>query len=735
MIHLAIIQTIIRTFKCFFLSIFLIIPVYANQVETAEMLESQCNKYEQENNLIELSRCQTKLAFYYRDNNNYRKAIEWMQKGIATNEKLGNYNAIKVFYSNIGLMLSEQGNYAEAIENFKKSLQINERYNKRSEILSDLINIALAQQGKRSYDESNTTLNRAQSIAQELNDMEALKNIYGMFSENYDKLGKPDKAKEYFELAASIKSHLQKQEIKKYEDITRKTEAELVSKELEKKSLSEELQKAYSEKELILKLLQQEKELNELRQKEFETKEKLQQAKQQKNNIIIVSLASILLIILLFLALLFKQLHDKKVANARLQESYKQIAEQKEEIEKQRDIANMQKKKITDSILYAQRIQKAVLPPLNTFERILPDHFILYKPRDIVSGDFYWMSAKDGVAIIAAADCTGHGVPGAFMSMLGIAFLNEIVNKITFNRHILTLHASDILNQLRENVINSLHQTGSPYENKDGMDISLCIIDFEHKQMQFAGAHNSAYLIRNGELQIIEADRMPIGIYRTDNRSFTNNEINLELGDQIYLFTDGFYDQIGGPKNMKLMSVNFRNYLKEIAHLPMGEQKIHLEEFFENWKGNNEQIDDVLVIGFKFSQQIIPTSVNKEYNWENVNILIAEDVDINYFLLVEALKNTRANIHRALNGKEAVELCRNINPDIILMDIRMPVMDGIEATREIRKFNSDIPIVAQTAFGDENDLNKISAAGCNDYITKPINLKTFLSVIKKHLKK
>ena len=168
----------------------------------------------------------------------------------------------------------------------------------------------------------------------------------------------------------------------------------------------------------------------------------------------------------------------------------RQVLEQKQEIEKQRDISEIEKKKVTDSINYAQRIQNAVLPPTSLFEHYLPEYFIHFKPRDIVSGDFYWITQKEGIIIVAVADCTGHGVPGAFMSMLGVAYLNEIVNKIAVNRHIRTFHANEILNQLRDQVISSLHQTGKFDESKDGMDISLCILDLENKILQFSGAHN-----------------------------------------------------------------------------------------------------------------------------------------------------------------------------------------------------------------------------------------------------
>ncbi|MGC8823199.1 MAG: response regulator [Bacteroidales bacterium] len=695
-------------------------------------LESMCARYEQEGNRTELAKTQAKIGFIYRDKGNYPKAIEWFKKAISTNQKLGNTNAVRVLSTNVGYLYSEMNNYNEAIESFQQSLKINELQNKKTDIVQDLINIALAQQGKQSYAESNNTLNRALGLAQEMNDLKSLKTIFGMMAENYEKLGKQDKAREYADMAASVRSHIQKEEIKRYEDQTKRAEAEIYVKETEKKKLSEELNRVYTEKELTLRLLEQEKELRDLREKEFQAKERLQKAHQQTTNIILASLVFIIVLILLFLFVIFKQLRRIKHANALLSESHRQIAEQKQEIEKQHAIVSAQKKKLTDSILYAKRIQNAVLPPRYVFEKIFPQHFILFKPRDIVSGDFYWISSKDNIAVIAVADCTGHGVPGAFMSMLGIAFLNEIVSKMTVNRHIVTFHASEILNELRNYVIQSLHQTGRPTESKDGMDIALCIIDFENRTMQFAGAHNPAYLIRNGQMQIIEADRMPIGIYKTENKSFTNREIKLEYDDQIYLFSDGYYDQIGGSKQTKMMSVNFRNYLLEISHLPMSEQQKLLEEFYESWKGENDQLDDVLVVGLKFTQHILPSETS-EFQWENKKILIAEDVDINYFLLVEALKKTKANIVRAVNGKEAVELCKKESFDLVLMDIRMPEMDGIEATREIRKFNPTIPIIAQTAFGDENDIQRIVAAGCNTHISKPINLKTFLSVIKKYI--
>ncbi|MBA7548980.1 hypothetical protein ES705_41448 [subsurface metagenome] len=284
-----------------------------------------------------------------------------------------------------------------------------------------------------------------------------------------------------------------------------------------------------------------------------------------------------------------------------LKQQNSEIERQKKEIEEQRDLANKQKKRITDSIQYAHRIQKAVLPQQAAFVQNFKDYFVLYRPKDIVSGDFYWVNRKDDVLIIAAADCTGHGVPGAFMSMLGVAYLNEIVNKIAINKHISALNADEILNQLREMVITSLHQTGSVEEPKDGMDISLVIIDFKHKKMQFSGANNSLYVIRKNELIQYKADKMPVSYHQKRNIPFTRHEIDLKIDDRIYLFSDGFIDQFGGEKGLKFLVKKFQELLLKIHKKPMADQHQILEKVLDDWRGDRHQLDDVLVIGLRFA--------------------------------------------------------------------------------------------------------------------------------------
>ncbi|MCK4662637.1 MAG: SpoIIE family protein phosphatase [Bacteroidales bacterium] len=273
------------------------------------------------------------------------------------------------------------------------------------------------------------------------------------------------------------------------------------------------------------------------------------------------------------------------------------IENQKKELKKlvkERTIEiNNQKEEIIDSILYAKRIQKAILELDKIIKQLLPEYFIINEPRDIVSGDFYWVSEKNGNIIIAVADCTGHGVPGAFMSMLGITYISEIVNKTD------NIKANEILNQLREKVIKSLHQKEVEEATTDGMDISLCIIDYKKMELQFSGANNPAYMIRENELREIGADKMPIGIHVNDKQPFAVKHIKLVKNDMLYLFSDGYSDQFGGKKDRKFMIWRLKEILQKNSKLPINKQKIHLINAHREWKGNNEQVDDILIMGIR----------------------------------------------------------------------------------------------------------------------------------------
>lgn len=691
-------------------------------------------KYQKENNALELAKYLSRLGYLYWEAHNFDKAIEIFQKAIKANEDLGNQNAIKILCSNIGAIYYDHNNFEQSIIFYKKTQRINEKIGKRADLASDYVNIGQSLQGLKKYDESIKNFEQALTLAHEFSDINLMRTCYSSLAENYEKLDNNVKAHEYYELSATLARQMQKEEVKKLESRNKEAEASIAVKENQLKSTLDTLKQVVQiskEQQLAFDLVNKEKQIQELEHKAKETE---LVTKQRRTYIIMLAIGGFLLLMFLSLLFIIRQFREKKKAFNLLEQSNHQIIEQKKEIEAQRDIADQQRKKVTDSIYYARRIQKAVLPPLTVIEKVIPEHFILFKPRDIVSGDFYWVTEKEGIVIIAVADCTGHGVPGAFMSMLGVAYLNEIVNKIAVNKHIRSFQANEILNQLRENVINSLHQTGQAEETKDGMDIALCIIDIDHKHLQYAGAHNPVYLIRNNNLIHLEADKMPIGIYKTSDVSFRNQEVNLEQGDLIYLFSDGYIDQFGGSQGLKFFSANFKKLLLEIHQCPLLEQKELLAQRLDEWKGNHEQLDDILVIGFKFTDKRNVNTNTIEFFWPDKRILIAEDTDINYFLLVEALKPTKAQVFRVKNGFEAVEFCKAHEIDLLLMDIRMPVMDGTEATQNIRQFNKELPIIAQTAQAEEGDRERLLSIGCNDYISKPIDLRIFLTTINKYIK-
>ncbi|RLD64646.1 MAG: hypothetical protein DRJ01_00120 [Bacteroidetes bacterium] len=290
---------------------------------------------------------------------------------------------------------------------------------------------------------------------------------------------------------------------------------------------------------------------------------------------------------------------DTDISN--IKEAEEKIQQQKDEIQTQRDFAvkqrdeiSIQKQEIVDSIIYAKRIQTAILPSKKVIDKILPEYFILYKPRDIVSGDFYWIQKKDKKVIIAVADCTGHGVPGAFMSIIGVSFINEIVNVKNI------VQPNEILDNLKNRIINSLQQSSRDDSIRDGMDMSICIIDNEKDTLDFAGANNPIYIVRDDELIEVSPDKMPVSIYKNISKPFTNHKISLTKGDLIYLFTDGYADQFGGEKAKKFKYRQFKQLFLKMKDTSMFQQKIILDKTIERWAGDLAQVDDILVMGIRY---------------------------------------------------------------------------------------------------------------------------------------
>lgn len=299
------------------------------------------------------------------------------------------------------------------------------------------------------------------------------------------------------------------------------------------------------------------------------------------------------LVIIIGLAIMFSYIKirerslikEKEVLEQKVKERTAEVVEKNIELDEKN-------KDITASIRYAKRIQDAILPPDEFVKKFLPKTFILFKPKDIVSGDFYWLADKKDMVLFAAVDCTGHGVPGAFMSIVGHNLLDQIVGEYGLTQ------PAAILDALNKSVSDTLRQSYEDNSIRDGMDIALCSFDRKTNILEYAGAYNPLWLIRNGELTEYKASKFPIGnLKQGENKKFANNSIQLQPGDTLYIFSDGYADQFGGPAGKKYKYSTFKQLLLDTQHMSMEEQGEHINKIFESWRGTLEQVDDVLVIG------------------------------------------------------------------------------------------------------------------------------------------
>jgi len=282
-----------------------------------------------------------------------------------------------------------------------------------------------------------------------------------------------------------------------------------------------------------------------------------------------------------------KLIHSKKLLEEKVSERTEELAGKNAELaEKNKDI--------TDSIRYAKRIQEAILPPAAIVKKHLPDSFIFAKPKDIVSGDFYWLDKKNDLVLFAAVDCTGHGVPGAFMSIVGHNILTQAVNETAL------ITPAILLDKLNRGVSRALNQASDETKLRDGMDIALCAINFNTLEVQFAGAYNPLFIVRGTEFIEVKGDNIAIGSYTENQQSnYTNHTVQLRKGDIIYIFTDGYVDQFGGPDGKKFKLQQFKSMLATLHNLPMEQQGLVIEKSIEQWRGVLQQVDDILVIGVK----------------------------------------------------------------------------------------------------------------------------------------
>ncbi len=548
----------------------------------------------------------------YKNEGDYTKALDFYFKGLKIKEELGIIQGQGNSLANIGSIYEGQGNYAEALDYYMRGLKLaREAGNKESEA-GILSNIGLAftdhadsLTGKNAFARQDSLYNKA--LEYELNALKIFKEMgdkqgeafnLGSIGSLYSKTRKFKEAEFYLLSAIRLDSNIGTLNdlglcegliSELYDTIGRYKPALVWYKRamvVKDTMFNIDKNKALTRKEMTY---------------EFEKKEAAEKAQQEikdaKQRTVIRSVAGGLILVLIFAAFIFRSLRITRrqkqlieIKNRETEEQKKIVEMQKTEVERQKQLVEEKNKDILDSITYAKRLQDAILPPLSLVKQYLPESFLLYKPKDIVAGDFYWMERAGDNILVAAADCTGHGVPGALVSVVCSNALNRTVKEF----HI--TEPGKILDKVRELVLETFEKSEGNIQ--DGMDISLCCINTDTKEAQWSGAYNSLWYFRNGEVTEVPADKQPIG--KTDKpEPFNTHNLNLQKGDTLYLFTDGYADQFGGPKGKKFKYKPMQELLLANAGKSMDEQKKILEDALNEWKGSLEQVDDVLVIGIR----------------------------------------------------------------------------------------------------------------------------------------
>ncbi len=481
-------------------------------------------------------------------------ALFYMKSAKLIYEMLKDSNGIALCSNNIGLVYMDHKDYKKAAEYLYKSKAIDLATENHYSLFLTMNNIGDLYAKMGNYKKSFAEYDSALTSFKDMGGQSLLIDAYRGLADASAKMGNYEQAHEYRTKYADLKDTVFSAEnLSSFSEIKVGYEKEMNEKEIS--------------------LLKAENVLKETRKKTYQ----------------ILAIIALVLIIAVFW-LFYYRFKIKKRSEAALKNKNKEIEEKNEEME-------VLYTQVTDSIRYAKRIQEAILPSEKDFNDCFKDHFIYFKPKDIVSGDFYWLLSINEndrkKVVLATSDCTGHGVPGGFMSMLGSSLLTEIVNekKVT--------EPADILDLLRIKIISALKQKGNAGENQDGMDISICKFDLQQKKLVFGSANNAVYLVRENKLTELKPDKQPIGISHGINDQFNQREVSLMEGDCIYTFTDGFADQFGGPKGKKFKYKQFEQMLLNNVHLSMEDQKIRIDECFENWKGDLEQIDDILIIGVR----------------------------------------------------------------------------------------------------------------------------------------
>jgi serine phosphatase RsbU (regulator of sigma subunit) len=616
--------------------------------ESKKLLDQSIAIRQQINDEFSLGACYSALGITYAHMGNYMLGIEYIQKSIIIREKNKDKRGLANSYLSLYKIYIDIGEADKAMESEFKSLEICKEINDLQCVSGRLTNLGEIYQNKGDYKTALIYHFMALSISKQVNIRNRIADVHENIAKNYNYTGKYADALKHIDSCLSIRkligdeegmvsAQLVLSEIK-YNQHQIGAAIEHGSNALDAglklnlpyliKDAHLVLSNAYDEKHNSERSLYHYKHYIQLRDslynldktkeivrkelefnfskkqalQKLETAKKLAEtdAESRKQRIIIIF--SIIGLVVLSALLLFgiRQYRSKIVSEKKLQYlnsdlnliNY-QLIEKSQIIETQHSTIHQKNKEITDSIKYAQKIQTAMMPLKHEFASYFSDSFILFSPKDIISGDFFWITSKNDKIIFATSDCTGHGVPGGFMSMLGVSLLNEIINE-----HDLTEPAL-ILSRLRKKVITALRQKGLSGEQQDGMDMTICVLDKQTLTLTYASANHTLYVIKKGVLEEHKGDKQPVGIFGKDLKPFKQYSLQLEKGDLIYTFTDGLADQFGGPKGKKFKYKQLKELILSVKDEPLSVQENIIYRSFANWKGQLEQVDDVCLIGIK----------------------------------------------------------------------------------------------------------------------------------------
>ncbi|MBN4061893.1 MAG: hypothetical protein COA57_03910 [Flavobacteriales bacterium] len=550
--------------------------------------EKAINNFLQALELFEELGNNKQMAFRYNDiavihwnQGDYETSLENVFKSLNLHDEIGNKKGVAYCYNGIGVLKGEQGKHKEGLVYLEKSLEIYKQIDDKAGIADDLHNMGEFQIQLNEFEKAIEYLNQALKLSEELSDQQSISDCLNNLGVVYSKQGKYEEAITHSRSSLAIAKEIgaKKDIMLAYSNLS-----ETYAKQ-HKFEYAYEYYHMYAEMKDKLYYSNQVSKIEakfdkEKREHQMEIWKKEKELEEYRATVAKYIAVGLVLFLGAVLFILYRRYRQKKKIN--------------KELEVKNEIIEEKNREITDSINYAQRIQQAILPSNEFITKNLPDSFVYYKPRDIVSGDFYWMTKVDDIVIFAVVDCTGHGVPGAFMSMIG----NENLIQIVTDRMVTSpSHALSLLDKRVSNTFKS--QDEQSIKNKDGMDMALCAFHKRTKKVQFAGARRPLWVVRNGEIIEYKATKLSIGGTETGDKIFEDHAIQLEKGDVIYLFSDGYPDQFGGPKGKKYMLKKFKELILSIAEKPMKVQSHILEQEFNNWKGQHQQVDDILVMGIK----------------------------------------------------------------------------------------------------------------------------------------